>query len=52
MILFNETFASPEKSEQENIKLLITSYNDMVYNLNLLSQQVDAIQNKLESEGK
>jgi hypothetical protein len=45
--------ASPEKSKDENIKLLIITVNDMADKLNMMSETISNLEQKLkESEGK
>ena len=52
-MFFDYTMASPDKDEKENIRLLIVTVNDMSDKLNMMSDTIDELKEKLkESEGK
>ena len=52
MIIFEDSNISPERSADENLRLLKGSLGDMTDKLNMLSEQVQEIRNKLEREGE
>lgn len=49
MIIFEDVNISPDKSPEENVRIIKSWAGDLVDKLNMLSEQIDDTKNKVEN---